>query len=345
MPGAPDRPSRGVLRRAFRVVQAMAILTAVALLASCLGTGGTPGTPGTPGTRGAVDNGGNGYGGKGGDADGGANGGDGGTGGDGGDGYGGWGGNGYGGDGGDARGGNGADGADGADGLDGAPGGGYSGSGSVPGSGRLTSRIIGLPGVTSVVVGAGFVVHLKMGGPGQATIRMDDNLTDRVEVTVTGNQLRLGLIPGVGVHNATLSAEVTVGQLDRLATSGASQVTLVSAPASPALQLVVAGVSAVTGPVAADQVQATVSGAATLALSGNVRDLRVHASGTSRLPLADLAVRRLDVVLTGASRVTVTVSDTLAAQTAGVSVLHYRGTPAVTRQQTSGVSSIVRDSP
>lgn len=350
MPGAPDRPNRGVLNRgvlrwALRVGQAMAILAAVALLAGCLGTGGSPGT-GTPGTRGTVDTGGNGYGGKGGDADGGrGTGGNGGTGGDGGNGYGGWGGNGYGGDGGDARGGSGAFGADGADGVDGAPGGGYSDNGSVAGSGRLTSRMIGLPGVTSVVVGAGFVVHLRMGGPEQATIRMDDNLTDRVEATVTGDQLRLGLTPGANVRNATLSAEVTVGRLDRLTTSGASRVTLVSAPISPTLQLVVAGTSAVTGSVTVDQVQATVSGAATLALSGNVEDLRVSAAGASRLPLADLVVRRLDVMLTGASRATVTVSDTLAAQAAGASVLHYRGTPTIIRQRMSGVSSIVRDSP
>jgi hypothetical protein len=183
-----------------------------------------------------------------------------------------------------------------------------------------------------------------MGGPEQATIRMDDNVTDRVEATVTGNQLRLGLIPGASVRNATLSAEVTVGQLDRLGTSGDSRVALVSALTSPTLQLVLAGASAVTGPVTADQVQATVSGAATLGLAGQVKDLRVSAAGASQLSLADLAVRRLDVTLSGASRATVTVSDTLAAQAAGASVLHYRGTPAITHQQISGASSIVRDS-
>jgi hypothetical protein len=269
-------------------------------------------------------------------------GGNGGTGGNGGNGYGGWGGNGYGGRGGDARGGN------GADGVDGAPGGDYSDENmeaSVAGSGRLTSRMIGLHGITSVVVGAGFVVRLRMGGPEQATITMDDNLTDRVQATVIGDQLRLGLAPGANVRDATLSAEVTVGQLDRLATSGASRVMMVSALTSPTLQLVVAGASAVTGPVTVDQVQAAVSGAARLALSGQVAELRVSAAGTSQLPLADLAIGRLDVVLSGASHATVTVSDTLAAQTAGASVLHYRGTPTITHQQISGASSIVRESP
>lgn len=317
----------GVLRVAGAVLRAAAALAAVMLLAGCLGSGtsgtsgsGTPGTPGTPGTG---DSSGNGYGGQGGSADGGRGGGDGGTGGDGGDGYGGWGSNGYGGDGGSANG----------------------DAGSVVGSERLTSRLISLSGVNSVTVGAGFAVRLNIGGPEQAKITMDDNLIDRVQATVTGDQLSLGLTPGVGVRNATMTAEITVGRLDRLATSGASRVLLVSAPAGPALNLTATGNSAVTGPIRVDRLQAAASGAATLALSGLAGQVDLSGTGTSRLLLADLAVRNLDVDLSGTSHATVTVSDTLAAETSGASELRYRGTPNITREQTSGVSSVARDSP
>ncbi|MBV9031811.1 MAG: DUF2807 domain-containing protein [Pseudonocardiales bacterium] len=337
-------PDRGVGWWAVRVGRTVAILAAVGLLAGCLGTSGT-GTPGTPGS------GGNGYGGTGGDANGGTGGGggDGGTGGSGGNGYGGtgngYGGNGYGGNGGSAHGGQGTDGADGADGVDGAPGGGFSDPAGVAGSGRLTSRTIDLSGVTSVVAGASFVVHLRMGEPTRATVTMDDNLTDRVEATVIGDQLRLGIKPGMSVRNAMLSAEVTVGRLDRLDTSGASRIMMSPALTGPAVALVVSGTSAVTGPVAVGQVLAGVSGTGTLALSGQAQDLRLSAAGAGRVPSADLTVRHLDATLSGASHATVAVTDTLAAQTAGVSVLRYRGTPVVTRSQTSGMSSIVRDSP
>ncbi|MDQ3761127.1 MAG: DUF2807 domain-containing protein [Actinomycetota bacterium] len=326
-----------------RALRAVTVLAAVVLLAGCLGTstGGSEGTRGVPGSPGS---GGNGYGGQGGSADGGQGapggaGGAGGTGGDGGDGYGGWGGNGYGGSGGSA------DGADGAPGVRGAPGGSFSDPAAVAGSGRLTSRSIDLSGVTSVVAGANFVVDLRIGSPEQATVTMDDNLVERVEATVTGDELHLGIKPGMSVRDASLSAKVTVGQLDRLATSGASRVMLNPAVTSPTLQLVVAGASAVTGPATVGQAQATVSGAGTLTLSGQVQDLRLSAAGTSQLPLSDLTVRRLDATLSGASHATVTVTDTLAAETAGTSMLRYRGTPRVTRSQTSGMSSIVQDSP
>ena len=192
--------------------------------------------------------------------------------------------------------------------------------------------------------GANFVVKLTVGEPEQATIRMDDNLTDLVDATVIDGALRLGLKPGSNVRDATLSADVTVRNLNQLSTSGASEVTLISPPAGPALQLDTRGSSQITGPMTVDHADAKVSGSGKLALSGQVRTLNLSAAGASRPLLADLAVRDLDVVLSGASQATVTVSDTLAAETTGASVLRYHGTPKITRQQTSGASSIVPDS-
>jgi hypothetical protein len=336
-------PDRGMGWWTVQVGRPMAMLATTGFLAGCLGTGPSPDADGT-GTAGTSNSSsGNGYGGNGGN---GGNGGHGGRGGDGGNGYGGWGGSGYGGRGGNAGGGAGADGRDGAPGADGA-----SASGGVidptaaAGSGRLTSRTIDLSGVTSVVAEANFVVHLGAGGPAQGVVRMDDNLVDQVDATVTGDQLHLGIKPGMSVRNATLAAALTVGRLDRLTASGASRVMLAPTVTSPALQLVLSGNSTVSGPIRINQVLATVSGASILALSGQVEDLRLSAAGASQLPLAELTVRRLDAMLSGASHAVVTVSGTLAAQATGASVLRYRGTPRVDRAQMSGMSSIAQDSP
>ncbi|MGH3830431.1 MAG: head GIN domain-containing protein [Pseudonocardiaceae bacterium] len=355
MPFTPHRgPDRVAGWWAVRVGVAVAILVGMGLLTGCLGTAGTtaPGAPGPSGTTsgGTSNSGGNGYGGDGGDANGGTGGNGGaGVGGNGGNGYGGNGGSGghggTGGNGGAGIGGDGTDGADGGSGGAGVPGGSFAGPTGLAGSGRLTSRTIDLSGVTAVAAGAGFVVRLRTGGPARATVTMDDNLTDRVEATVVGDQLILGIKPGMSVRNATLSAEVTVGQLDRLDASGASRVILNPTLTSPALRLVVSGASAVTGPVAVGQVVATVVGAGTLALSGQAQDLRFNAAGASRLPMAELTVRHLDATLSGVSHAVVTVTDTLAAQATGAAVLRYRGAPSVIRSQTSGMSSIVRDSP
>lgn len=254
---------------------------------------------------------------------------------------------------------NSGDGGDGASSASSSPGGSYSysysspgayaysysdsGSDGVTGSGKLTTRTIDLSGVTSVVSGANFEVHVKTGGPAQAKVTMDDNLVDRVQATVSGHELRLGIKPGNTVRNATLRAEVTVSRLDRLAANGASHATLDSTVTGPALQLSVEGASQITGPVGVDRLDASESGASVLTLSGHANSMHLESVGTSQLHGSDLAVRDLDAALSGVSQATVTVNNTLAVTADGVSVLRYRGNPTITRQETSGVSSVVGD--
>jgi hypothetical protein len=185
------------------------------------------------------------------------------------------------------------------------------------------------------------MVVLTTGSPAQATVTMDDNLTDRVDATVSGNELHLGIKPGMSVRNATLRADVTVGRLDRLEASGASHATLDAHVTSPSLRLVVEGASQITGPVGVDRLEASESGASVLTLSGRAGSLHLNSVGSSRLLGAELAVADLDAVLSGASQATVAVSDTLAVTADGASVLRYRGNPSITRQETSGAPSIV----
>ncbi len=321
-------PDRVVSRLATQLARGGVIVAVVLLLVGCRGTSiGADGADGAPGIDDAggihvIDDG------KGGD------GGTGNPGGDGGDAV-----NGRdGADGTDGR--DGADGPDGRDGADGLPGLGYSDGNSVTGSGELTSRQFSVTGVTTLDVGGSFVVQVTIGQPEQATIRVDDNLAGLVEATVTGDRLRLGLKPGANVRNATLSADVTVASLDRLTTSGVSEVRFGSDVVGEQLQVDASGASRVAGPVSVDQVLASASGASTIALSGDVGHLDLSGSGTSGLRLPHLSVRDLDVVLTGSSCATVAVRDTLAARASGVSALRYSGTPRITRQETSGVSSI-----
>ncbi|MGH4023389.1 MAG: head GIN domain-containing protein [Pseudonocardiaceae bacterium] len=233
---------------------------------------------------------------------------------------------------------------DGADGADGADGESYSDGGPVTGSGRLTSRQLIFSGVSRLDVGATFTVRVTTGEPGQATIRMDDNLTDLVDATVVGDELRLGLKPGASVRNASLSAEVTVASLDRLTADGVSHVTLGSTISGEQLQFDVGGSSQVTGVVRVAQALASASGTSTLELSGNAGRLDLSGAGTSTMRMPELTVRDLDVELSGASCATVAVSDTLTARTSGASALRYSGAPRINQDETSGLSSIAPQS-
>jgi hypothetical protein len=112
----------------------------------------------------------------------------------------------------------------------------------------------------------------------------------------------------------------------------------------PTLYLVVEGSSKITGALDVDRLEASESGAGVLTLSGRAGALHLNLGGASRLLGSELAVADLDAVLSGASQATIAVSNTLAVTADGASVLRYRGNPSITRQETSGVSSIVPDS-
>ncbi|MGH3844546.1 MAG: GIN domain-containing protein [Pseudonocardiaceae bacterium] len=124
-----------------------------------------------------------------------------------------------------------------------------------------------------------------------------------------------------------------------------SQVILDTAPTGPALQLDASGASQVTGPVGVDHLDIAESGASSLTLSGQVGTLGLYLLGTSQLLGTDLSVADLDASLSGASQADVTVSNTLAVTSSGAAELRYRGTPTVTRNHTSGISSVVAVSP
>jgi hypothetical protein len=195
--------------------------------------------------------------------------------------------------------------------------------------------------VTRLDVGSAFVVHVALGQPESATVTYDDSLADLLDVGVDGPTLRLQLKPQADVEDrATLRAEVRVRRLDQVRPSGASTVEVTGTLQDPGLRLEESGSSTVTAEVGLDRVQATLTGASRLRLTGQASTLTVAGSGSSELELGRLRAHDLDVQLSGASHADVQVDQTIAARLSGASHLTYTGTPSFTRRETSGASSI-----
>jgi hypothetical protein len=80
-------------------------------------------------------------------------------------------------------------------------------------------------------------------------------------------------------------------------------------------------------------------------LSGHVKTLQLSGSGAGQLRLSDLNAQTVDAEMSGSSDADVAVSDTLAAQASGSSVLHYHGKPNTTHKDVSGTAVIAPASP
>jgi hypothetical protein len=220
-----------------------------------------------------------------------------------------------------------------------------SGCGSIgPGrtpSGTTATTRIDAAGVTRLDVAYSFDVRVRLGQPEAVTITYDDNLADLLDVSVDGRTLRIQLKPNSNIdHRPTLRAEVTLARLEEIRAAGASTVTVASKLPDSGLRLLVSGSSRVAADLALDRAEATVSGSSRLELTGTANTLTAQGSGASNLELADLRLRDLDIQLSGASRGSVNVTGTIAAQVSGASKLTYTGTPQFTKRDTSGGSSI-----
>jgi hypothetical protein len=208
-------------------------------------------------------------------------------------------------------------------------------------SGQLASRHLEAAGATRLDVAYGFQVAVRTGQPEAVTLTYDESLADLLDVGVDGPTLRLQLKPhGTVGGRPTLRAEVTMARLEEVRAAGGSTITVAGMLTGPGLRLVLSGASRLTADLALDRAEATVSGSSRLELGGAANALGAQGSGASTLELADLRLHSLDVQLSGASRASVRVDGTIAAQVSGASTLTYAGTPSFSKRETSGASSI-----
>jgi Putative auto-transporter adhesin, head GIN domain len=213
---------------------------------------------------------------------------------------------------------------------------------TVRGSGNVVAREVAVPSFSRLRVASAFEVTVSPGSQPSLTLHIDDNLDRDVDVGVDGDTLHIGLRRGTSVSDATLQAAVTAPPLARVQGSGSSRILLQNSPAGDDLHVELSGASRLGGAVELRSMRVGLSGASELALSGRVGSVSASASGASHLALERLEVDALEVELSGASNAEVSVRRTISASLSGASSLRYRGAPTLTRQDTSGGSSIAR---
>ena len=216
------------------------------------------------------------------------------------------------------------------------------GCGGRTGSGKVESQRIAVPSFSRLEVGDTFDVTVSVGQKAAVTVRVDEGHKDELDVRVTDDTLHVGLQSGTSVRDAKLEADVTVPALSRIDTSGASQVHLSDEIDADSLELVVSGASTLDGAVKISEGRLDVSGASRANLEGSAARLDLSVAGASSVRGVALTAQSLTATLSGASSVELTVTDSLSAEASGASSLRYKGSPQITRQEVSGLSSIAQ---
>jgi hypothetical protein len=213
----------------------------------------------------------------------------------------------------------------------------------VKGSGFPKTIGYALTDFSRVEAGNAFNVRIVPDAAYSVQITCDDNLDPYLVVTQDNGTLKITLKDFNYYYDVILSAEVHVPALTGVNASGASDIRIESGfPRVQSMSISASGASNITlAQLTATSINADVSGASTLTVSGAVGIETLVVSGASDALLIDCAAGSADVQISGASEAWVDAGNgVITLSASGASTFYYRGNPVFHNLDLSGASGI-----
>ena len=210
----------------------------------------------------------------------------------------------------------------------------------VTGSGNLETEIFDFSDFTKIEAQNGFQVELTQSSAYSIEITADDNVQEYIEVTKSGDTLRIRLTGFRYYNSVTLEAKITMPDIYGINLSGGSQADITGFNSRHDLSVELSGGSRLNGDITADDAEFDLSGGSRVELVGSADDLSVNSSGGSQLLLEDYAVDDADINISGGGRATVNIDGSLDVNLSDGSRVLYTGNPTEIDSTLSGGSSI-----
>ena len=216
---------------------------------------------------------------------------------------------------------------------------------SITGSGNVVTEEESFSDFDKVDASHGFKVDVSQGDTFRVVIRADDNLIEHVNVSKSGNTLKIGLKRNRSykLENTTLEAEVTMPTLVGLDLSSGSHVTVTGFKSSDDFDADLSSGSHLRGDIEAGDVKFDLSSGSGMTLSGSAQDMMLDASSGGQIDLGDFSVVDADVGMSSGGRATVNVSGRLDADASSGSHVTYVGNPTLRDIDTSSGGSVERE--
>jgi len=224
----------------------------------------------------------------------------------------------------------------------------------VEGSGNLINETFEFSDFTEVKVENGFEVEVSQSSAFSVEITVDDNVLEHIEVSKSGNTLRIKPKSNRLFRSVTMRATITMPDLYKIELSGGSEADIASFNSSHDLSVRLSGGSHMNSLISPSDITVgdadfnlsggshvtlsgitvgdagfNLSGGSHVTLSGLAANLDVKGSGGSHFNLEDFSVSNADVSLNGGSHAIVNVDGTLNVDLSGSSEVIYIGQPTM----------------
>ncbi|MFC1992185.1 head GIN domain-containing protein [Chloroflexota bacterium] len=204
----------------------------------------------------------------------------------------------------------------------------------VIGSGNLITKTFDFSDFTGIKAENGMHVELTKSGTFSVEVIADDNVMEHIEVSKSGDTLRIRPKANAAFRSATLTVKITMPDLYKLELSGGSHASVSGFDSSHDLSVRLSGGShlsepMIPGDIAAGNIDFNLSGGSHVTLSGSAENLDVQCSGGSHIILKDFSVNNANINLSDGSHATVNVGGTLNADLNDGSRVTYIGEPTM----------------
>lgn len=139
-----------------------------------------------------------------------------------------------------------------------------------------------------------------------------------------------------------LRAYISFKTLQSIEGSGACDFNIQETLQSNAFKINLSGACELKGKLDISDVDARISGASTVKVTGKVKNLKLEASGASDMKNYNLQIENLIADLSGASDVKAYITKSITVKASGASSLNYSGNPEKVAIHTSGASSVTQ---
>ena len=192
----------------------------------------------------------------------------------------------------------------------------------IVGSGRIAVRSMSFPSFSGIKLTGFGEVYVTQDTLSSVRLEVDDNVIDRVSVSVQDGNLVVGLPKG-SYSNVTLKLHVSMKSVEYLEVSGA-------------------GSFATVGPIEVDVLTCRIVGAGEMTMSGHAATENLSLDGAGSYRGFNLESSACTVNLSGAGSAEVNVTHHLEASISGVGSVVYAGNPSEIVSHVSGMGSIQR---
>lgn len=214
----------------------------------------------------------------------------------------------------------------------------------VKGNGNVVTRDRSTTGKFHSVDASGALSIYVKQDSGQQVVRVeaDENLQELIEIHEENGTLYVSPRDNFNLDpsNNAIKIFVTAPQFRSLEVTGASNIYSENRlTSSETLDIHLTGASEGSLEIKAPRINADLTGASHISLSGETKDLDIEGAGASEVKCFELKTENTRLDISGACSAQVFASVKLEVEASGASEVRYKGTPAIT-QSVSGASSI-----